>query len=153
MKARHHAGLKIARTSDRVRLRLREEIDAHDISQQTLAELLTKETGEAWSKSKVAHVLSGHVQLLVDDADAIAKIVGLYLTEAVRDRGLEFYAEMSPTELKILERMRKRPEVLQAVMLLVGVTPPENQTPNFQKRLKPGRPLNSSLPKRAASHG
>lgn len=141
---------KPLRASDRARLRLREELQARNITQQDLAEALTEITGEVWSKGKVNHVLNGHVQLLVDDADAIAKVAKLYLTEVVRDRGLEFYAEMTPTELKILERIRRRPKVLQVVMMVCDLEPLPEPSPTVRKqRRRVGRPLNSDLTKDA----
>lgn len=129
-------------TSQRVRDRLREELKARDITQRELADALSKQTREFWTQSKVAKVLGGHVELKVDDADAIAKVAGIFLTEAVRDRGLEFYAEMTPTELRILERLRQRPNVLHGIMAILDMVPgPQVIKPDRPKR---GRPLNSA---------
>jgi len=121
------------KASTRVRERLREELRARDITQRELADALSKQTDDYWTQSKVGKVLTGHVELKVDDADAIAKVAGIFLTEAVRDRGLEFYAEMTPTELRILERLRQRPQVLQGVMMILDMVP----TP---RAVKPDRP-------------
>lgn len=111
--------------SARVRARLKEELHARDISQRELADALSKLTGHTWTQSKVGKVLTGAVELKVDDVDAIAKVAHIYLSEAVRDRGLEFYAEMTPTELRMLEKMRQRPAVLHAIMLLLEMKPPD----------------------------
>lgn len=141
--------MKPATTSDRVRARLREELRARDISQRELADTLSKQTGEFWTQSKVAKVLGGHVELKVDDADAIAKVAGIFLTEAVRDRGLEFYAEMTPSELRVLERMRQRPHLMHGIMILLEISqaPPGTKTPPKPQR---GRPLSSVSHKRQA---
>lgn len=138
---------KPLRASDRARQRLREELDARDIGQQTLADALTKLTGETWTKSKVNHVLNGRVQLLIDDADAIATICKLYLTEVVRDRGLEFYAEMTPTELRILDSLRKKPHVLRGILMLLQLDPAVELGPALPKKGTPGRPLKSRTDK------
>lgn len=141
---------KPTRASDRARARLREELAARGIGQQALADALTALTGDDWTKSKVNHVLNGHVQLLIDEADAIANVCKLYLTEVVRDRGLEFYAEMTPTELRILERLRQRPNLLQAIMLILDIAPVGQPDLGRPARPKRGRPLNSEIQKKRA---
>src|SRR3990167_6068475 len=125
--------MKAARTSNRVRARLKEELHARDISQRELADALSKQTDEYWTQSKVGKVLNGNVELKVDDADAIAKVAGIFLTEAVRDRGLEFYAEMTPLELRVLERIRQRPTLLHGLLMILDMAP----TP---RAVKPDRP-------------
>lgn len=138
------------RASERVRLRLQEELRAKDISQRTLADRLSDITEETWTQSKVGKVLNGHVELKVDDVDAITKVLGLFISEAVRDRGLEFYAEMTPTELRILERIRRRPEIMQAVMVLLDIPAVTEFAATVPKKRKRGRPLNSEIAKRRA---
>jgi transcriptional regulator with XRE-family HTH domain len=86
--------------SEHVRLRLREEMAKKDMSQRDVAGIL------GWSQSKVAHILNGRVELNVDDLAEFCFGVGLSLTEAVRDRGMEFCAEMTPTEMRFLELLR-----------------------------------------------
>lgn len=104
------------RLSEQVRLRLREEMARGDVSQRDMAGIL------GWSQSKVAHILNGRVELNIDDLAEFCFGVGIAPTEAVRDRGLEFCAEMTPTELRILERIRQlQPNVLDAVMTLIDV--------------------------------
>lgn len=142
--ALYSPSMKPQKVSDRVRARLKEELIHLDISQRALADALSKQTDEYWTQSKVGKVLNGHVELKIDDVDAISKVARIYLTEAVRDRGLEFYAEMSPTELRILERMRQRPNVLHAVMLLLDMDSLHKPEVPVAKP-KRGRPLKSSL--------
>ncbi len=90
----------MSRRSEHVRLRLREEMTRRDMSQRDVAGILN------WSQSKVAHILNGRVELSVDDLEAFCFGVGISITEAVRDRGLEFCAEMTPTEMRLLELWR-----------------------------------------------
>lgn len=141
--------MKPERASDRVRLRLKEALKAQDISQRELADGLSRTTDEFWTQSRVAKVLNGNVELKVDDVDAIAKVAGIFISEAVRDRGLEFYAEMTPTELRILERIRQKPNTLQGLMLLLDMQSHSEPRPVSNKP-KRGRPLNSAIEKRRA---
>ena len=102
--------------SDRARARLRSEMERRHLNQTDVANLLE------WTQSKISKVLNGKTGLDVDDLSALCFAVGIQLTEAVRDHGLEFCAEMTPTELRILERIRQLPQpVLDAVMTLLNV--------------------------------
>jgi transcriptional regulator with XRE-family HTH domain len=90
--------------SDRVRLRLRDEMTRKRLSQRDLAGLLE------WSQSRVAHLLTGRVTMTVDDLSALAFAVSLSPLELVRDQGLEFVADLMPSELRILQAVRALPE-------------------------------------------
>jgi len=106
----------MASFAEQVRLRLREEMTRKKLSQRDIAGL----TG--WSQSKVAHQLTAHTEIKLDDLAAFCFAVGLSVTEVVRDHGLEFCAEMTPTELRILERVRQlEPPVLDAILTLLDV--------------------------------
>lgn len=91
----------MARLSEQVRSRLRDEMAAKKMSQRDVAGIV------GWSQSKVAHILNGRVELGVDDLAEFCFGLGLQVTEAVRDRGLEFCAEMTPGEMRLLELWRK----------------------------------------------
>ncbi len=129
--------------SARVRARLKDELQSRAISQRELADALSKQTAEFWTQSRVAKVLGGHVELKLDDVEAIARVAGIALSEAVRDRGLEFWAEMTPTEVRILERLRQRPHIREALLLLLDVHQPS--VPDLHPKPKRGRPLNSEV--------
>jgi transcriptional regulator with XRE-family HTH domain len=146
----YDARMKTPPASQRVRLRLKEELAARDISQRELAEILTQQTEDEWTQSTVGKVLNGNVELTVDDADAIAKALRLFLTEAVRDRGLEFYAEMTPTELRLLEMIRKDANLRQGFLIIAGLSAPAEIHREAKLKRKRGRPLNSDLAKRGA---
>lgn len=106
----------MALLSEQIRLRIREEMERQELSQRDVANLLK------WSQSKVAHVLNARVEMRVEDLEAFCFALNLPPTEAVRDRGMEFCAEMTPTELRILERIRQlQPAVLAAIMTLLDV--------------------------------
>lgn len=102
--------------SERARRRIRDEMQRQHLSQRDVAHLLN------WSQSRVSKVLNARVEFNVDDLAALCFALSLQITEAVRDHGLEFLAEMTPTELRILERIRQLPKpVFDAVMTLLDV--------------------------------
>lgn len=137
--------------SDRVRQRLKDAMADLDMSQRELSEVLSSQTQETWSQSRVLKVLNGHVELRVEDVNAIAGVVGISLCEAVRDPGMEFYAEMTPTELRLFQVLRRKPSQLDAMMTLLGVPRPASERPpdvlTMPPKPKRGRPLNSTGPR------
>lgn len=122
--------------SEQVRERIRDEMTRTKMSQRDLAGIV------GWTQSRVAHILTGHVEMKVDDLSAMAFGLGLSATELVRDRGMEFCAEMTPTELRMLERVRQLPKpVLDAVMTILQVAPntrmeERRAAPNIKHALK-----------------
>lgn len=99
----------------RALLAIREEMERKGISQADIAGQLQ------WLPARTSKVLHGKLPLTVDDLEALCFAVGLSPTEAVRDRGLEFCADMTPTELRILERLRQLPHLLDAIAQILQV--------------------------------
>lgn len=133
--------------SDRIRARLRDEMDARDLSQEDLAILLSRRTKKVWSQSKVAKYLTGRVDLKIEGLNNFAECLGISLAELVRDPGLEFYAEMTPTELRLFHKIRRNPKWMDAILVLAGlpITPPTTETPvELPAKKKRGGPLNSA---------
>lgn len=111
--------LPMADLADRVRLRFREEMTRKRLSQRELAQLLD------WSQSRVAKLLTGRVEMGVSDLESLGFAIGVSPVEAVRDHGLEFLAEMTPTELRTLERIRQLPQpTIDALMQLLDIKKP-----------------------------
>lgn len=130
--------------SERVRLRFKEEMAARGITQDDIAARVTRSSGEVWSQGDVSKRLTGRVQLTVDDAALIAEALGMHLSEAVRDRGLEFAAELTPMQMRIVEVIQRDPLALQTVAMVLrlpgaGLVPAEALTEVRQKRRR-GRP-------------
>lgn len=123
--------------AERAVLRIREEMTARNISQRDLADRLN------CSQGRIAKMLNGHVELRLNDAEELAQAVGLTLVEVIRDRGLEFYAEMTPTEVRMLERLRQRPSAMQGVLYILEL---RTDTPPLVvgTKKKAGRPQNSA---------
>lgn len=90
--------------NERVRLRFREEADKRGLSYNDLAGFLQ------WSHSKITKKLTGRTMIDLDEFEALCFALNLTPTEAVRDRGLEWCAEMTPAELRRLEVERQLPK-------------------------------------------
>lgn len=132
--------------SERARQRLKDELSTRDISQRDLADLLSRRDRKVWSQSKVGKLLKGRVSLKLDDLALVADALSVHATEFIRDRGLEFYAEMTPTELRVLERLRQNPEWMHALMTFFRIQPLPVQAPLVPPdptRRKRGRPKTS----------
>lgn len=77
-----------------------------------------------WHKSKVAHKLAGRTDITLEELELLCGAMKLPISEAVRDRGLEFYAEVTPTELRLIETWRMMPEPIRgSFLLLMNVQP------------------------------
>lgn len=129
--------------SERIVLRIRDEMNARKISQRELADLLTRKTGEVWTQSAVGKVLTHYVKLQVEDLSAICRCIGLTMTEAVRDPTLEFYAEMRPSELTLFHRLRRRPDLVNLILATLRLPPLPTELEMLESAPKPkrGRPL------------
>jgi transcriptional regulator with XRE-family HTH domain len=117
--------------SQRVRDRLRDEKAARKLSEREIADLLQ------WTQSRVAQKLSGRTPITLNELEALCFALSLSPSEAVRDRGLEFCAEMTPTELRLLERLRKlEPATRDAILLLLDVKQKHHLPERFAKPLR-----------------
>ncbi len=108
--------LMIETLAQRVRRRIREELDRKKIVQTDIAGQLQ------WSQAKVAQKLNGRTPWTLDELEGLCFIAGISPVEAIRDRGMEFCAEMTPTELRMLEHFRKlAPTVRDAYLTLLNI--------------------------------
>lgn len=106
---------------DRVRQRLRDEMQRRRLSQREISGLLGG-VKNGWSQSRIAKLLTGRRTMGVDDLASLCFALDLSLTEVIRDHGMEFCAEMTPTELRVLERLRQLPKpIFEAVLALIDV--------------------------------
>lgn len=125
--------------SDRARARIREEMAKKNLSQTDVANLLE------WTQSRMSKILNGRTELGVDELSALCFALGLSMVECVRDHGLEFCADMTPTELRMLERLRELGTPIQtAIMSLLQVqTSTTKETRGLTKsaigKIHPGR--------------
>lgn len=86
---------------ERARVRIREEMARRHLSQQEVADLLQ------WTQSRVAQKLTGRTPITLEELESLCFAVGIPATEAVRDHGLEFCAEMTPSEMRLLQQFRQ----------------------------------------------
>lgn len=121
----------IEKLSDRARKRVREELDRRGVVQRDIA-------GQTkWSQAKVAQKLTGRTPWTLDELDTLCFIAGVAPSEAVRDQGLEFCAEMTPTELRLLERIRQLDQSTRdAIMQLLDV---KTKTRTQERRALPAK--------------
>lgn len=107
----------------RARMRIREQADRNKLTQRDISNVLGG-TPAGWSQSRVAKLLSGRVELGVNDLASLCFAVGISVVEAVRDHDLEFLAEMTPFELRLLERFREvPPNFKDAITTILAVKP------------------------------
>lgn len=132
--------------ADRGLLRIQEEMARHKLTQRDMAKRL------GCSQGRIAKMMKGRVNLRVNDLAALADAVGLPFSEVVRDRGLEFYREMSPIEMRILEAFRLwEPRFQGALLTALGVLPPPLEMSSARAftvvstRRTAGRPRKSSV--------
>src|SRR6185369_12540323 len=94
----------------------REELDRKGVTQPDIAGQLQ------WSQSKVAQKLTGRTPWTLQELESLCFVAGLSPIEAIRDQGLEFCTDMTPTEFRLFERLRQlTPSQLDAVIVLIDV--------------------------------
>jgi transcriptional regulator with XRE-family HTH domain len=101
--------------AESARQRIREEMERKDINTRDLAQML------GWSQGKVGHLLTGYTAMGLDELERLCFGIGLSPVEAIRDRGLEFCSEMTPTQLRILQRVQQLPKYEDAILTLLDV--------------------------------
>lgn len=110
------------------------------MAQVDLANLLN------WTPGKTSKILNANVPLLVDVLDDLCFATGITIVEAVRDHGLEFVADLTPTELRVLERFRQlKPQEQDAMLTVFAVN---RNTRLQERRALPPRPVFSDKKKR-----
>lgn len=125
--------------ADRVRARLRDEMHQRKLSQPDVGSLIQ------WTQSKVAQKLNARSHITLDELESLCFAVGIPPSEAVRDRGLEFCAEMAPHELRMLEQFRQQTQDLRDLILKVlKVTKSGHLPDRHAGSLKKQKPKKSS---------
>lgn len=95
---------RVMSLNERTRQRLRDAKGTEKLSVRDIAGIVK------WPPSRVAQKFSGRTPITLDELETLCFALGIQPTEAVRDRGLEFVAEMTPTELRLLELIRRLPK-------------------------------------------
>lgn len=108
---------KYGALNDRVRARLKERKQELGLSEADVAEF-----AGGWHKSKVAHKLAGRTDITLQELEALCQALKLSVSEVVRVRGLEFLAEMTPTQLHRHEKINSLPlNIIEALDTLLNV--------------------------------
>lgn len=108
--------------NDRVREKLRTEKDRLEMTELDIAGIV------GWSQSKVAQKLRGRTPITLDELEAMCFAFSMMPSEAVRDQGFEFVAEMTPLELRLFQMIRKlSPERRGALLTVLGIPPNADQ--------------------------
>lgn len=99
--------------ADRAIARIREEMTTKGLSQADIAGRL------AQTESRISRLLTRITPPTIDDLEALCFAVDLRPSEAVRDHGLEWCAEMTPTELRVLTGFRRASREIQDIVTAV----------------------------------
>lgn len=100
----------------RVRDRMKDWLQVTGISQQEFVEELQKT--QPW----LAAILKGKNDVRLADLDIIAQAMRTTASELVRTSDERYQLELSPTEVRIMERLRHRPEMYGAIATLLRVS-------------------------------
>lgn len=111
---------------ERVRERMRRWMDTTGISQRDFAGDLKK--SQVWLQK----VLAGENQVRLKDLDQVAQAMRSSAPELVRGTDDRYQLEVTPTELRLVEHLRRRQDLLLAVATILGITPhaPQLHTPS-----------------------
>lgn len=118
--------------AERVRARLRQWVETTKIGQRELAKDLNKT--QVWLQK----VLTGENQVRLRDLDDVAKALRTTACELVRSDDERYHFELTPTEVRVIEHMRHRPDTLYAIASLLRIDLPDSGAAPKTAR---GRPL------------
>lgn len=110
--------------ADRVRERMRDWMETTGLDQRTFAEALGK--SQVWLQK----VLKGENHVRLRDLDQVAHAMRTSAAELVRDESARYTLECSPSEVRLVERLRHHPEVYQAVTTIVNARFPSKPSAN-----------------------
>lgn len=121
--------------AERVRERVRRWMELTRLPQQEVARELGKT--QPW----LDKILQGKNSVRLRDLDQIAAAMRATASELVRDETERYTLELTPTEVRMVEQLRRRPELLDAVATLLAIRPPRvpdsSPSPSKSKLGKP----------------
>ncbi len=89
------------------------------VSQTELSRRLEADTRRRWRVSRISKILNGHIPFTVDDLVLMCDAAGISLVSVVRQRGREFVADLTPSELNVIELIRENPTRADHVIALL----------------------------------
>lgn len=116
----------------RVRERMRAWMETTQVGQREFAGDLQK--SQVWLQK----VLTGENHVRLKDLDEVAHAMRTTSSELVRSKEDRYQLELTPTEVRILEKLRRRPEAFQAVAALLQINA-ISTAPTSTAEAKPSR--------------
>lgn len=110
--------MAVLNPAERVRERLRQWMDTTGLGQRELANDLHR--SQVWLQK----VLAGENHIRLRDLDDIAKALRTTACELVRAEDDRYQMELAPTEVRIIEKLRHRPNQRDAIASLLGIGEP-----------------------------
>lgn len=101
--------------ADRVRQRMARWMELAGLSQRDFADDLHKT--QVWLQK----ILAGENDVRLRSLDEIAQAMRTTAAELVRGEDERYQLELTPTEVRIIEQLRRRPEAFQAIAMLLEV--------------------------------
>ena len=105
------ANLTTMNAAERVRQMVIALMDERKFSQRDFAERMGR--SQPWVAKVIRGPRKGGQDVRLEDLDDLALALGVTSVELVRDHGLEFVAELTPSEMRVLQQFRKLPAPLQ----------------------------------------
>jgi transcriptional regulator with XRE-family HTH domain len=109
--------------AQRVRRRLAEWMDIAGLTQRELAGEL--ERSQPW----LDKILTGENSVRLKDLDDLARRMRCTASDLVRETTERRTLELTPSEVRLVERARRRPDLLQACLLLMDASRAAGQDP------------------------
>jgi transcriptional regulator with XRE-family HTH domain len=104
--------------AERIRERMRRWMDTTQLDQRTFAEDLGK--SQVWLQK----VLSGENSVRLKDLDRLAEAMRTTASELVRSNEERYQLELSPTEVRVIEQLRRAPDTYRAITILLKIPAP-----------------------------
>ena len=114
--------------AERVRQAMQRWMDTTGMTQREFAKDLGK--SQVWLQKILQQ---GGNQPRLRDIDIIANAMHTTAAELVRADNHHYQLELTPTELRVLQHLRRRPELLDAVATLCNIPPASPAPPNRTK--------------------
>lgn len=127
----------------RVRERIRAWMDISGLDQRAFAEVLGK--SQVWLQK----VLGGVNQVRLKDLDQIASAMRTTAPEIVRSPDDRYQLECTPTEVRLIEQLRRRPDLFEAIVILLNVRGVQ-KPPAASKNLTPMPARLTGKPRKSA---
>lgn len=101
--------------AERVRNRMKRWLEVTGITQGAFAQEIQK--SQVWLQK----ILTGENHVRLRDLDDVAHAMRTTAAELVRTEDERYQLELSPTEVRVLEQLRRRPELVHAITTFLNI--------------------------------